>query len=68
MYGDDPTHSCYHTDLFSQCGFEFIWTEKVTHVIGQNGRENFSILSKFLYKDFEKIKYQNVRTLYTMIK
>ena len=62
MYGDDPTHSCYHTDLFSQCGFEFIWTGKVTHVIGQNGRENFSILSKiFIQKILKKIKYQNVK-------
>ena len=62
MYGDDPTHSCYHTDLLSESGFEFIWTGKVTHIIGQNGRENFSILSKLLIqKILKKIKYQHVK-------
>ena len=62
MYGDDPTHYCYHTDLFSKSGFEFIWTGKVTHVIGQNGSKNFSILSKTLtQKILKKIIYQNVK-------
>ena len=62
MYGDDPTHSCYHTDLLSESGFEFIWTGKVTHIIGQNGRENFSILSKLLLqKIVKKLKYQHVK-------
>ncbi len=62
MYGDDPTHPCYHTDLFSESGFEFIWTGKVTHVIGQNSRKNFSNLSKLLIqKLMKKIKYQHVK-------
>ena len=62
MHGDDPTHSCYHTDLLSEFGFEFIWTGKVTHIIGQNGRRNFSILSKLLIqKILKKIKYQHVK-------
>ena len=62
MHGDDPAHSCYHTDLLSESGFEFIWTGKVTHIIGQNGRENFSIISKLLLqKIFKKIKYQYVK-------
>ena len=62
MYGDDPTHSCYHTDLLSESGFEFIWTGKVTHIIGQNGRKNFSILSKLLLqKIIKKLKYQHVK-------
>ena len=62
MYGDDPTHSCYHTDLLSESGLEFIWTGKVTHIIGQNGRENFSILSKLLLqKIMKKLKYQHVK-------
>lgn len=61
MYGDDPTHSCYHTDLLSESGLEFIWTGKVTHIIGQDGRENFSILSKLLIqKIIKKLKYQHV--------
>ena len=62
MYGDDPTHSCYHTDLLSESGLEFIWTGKVTHIIGQDGRENFSILSKLLIqKIIKKLKYQHVK-------
>ena len=62
MYGDDPTHSCYHTDLFSESGFEFVWTGKVTHIIGQNGKKNFSIQSKLLIqKILKKIKYQHVK-------
>ena len=62
MYGDDPTHSCYHTDLLSESGLEFIWTGKVTHIIGQDGRENFSILSKLLIqKIIKKLKYRHVK-------
>ena len=62
MYGDDPTHPCYHTDLISKSGFEFIWTGKVTHIIGQNGKKNFSILSKLIIqKILKKIKYQHVK-------
>ncbi len=62
MYGDDPTHPCYHTDLLSECGFEFIWTGKVTHVIGQNSRKNFSTISKlFIQKILKKIKYQHLK-------
>jgi len=62
MYGDDPTHPCYHTDLLSEIGLEFIWTGKVTHVIGQNGRKNFSVLSKlFIQKILKKTKYQHVK-------
>ena len=62
MYGDDPDHPCYHTDLLSKSGFEFIWTGKVTHIIGQNGRKNFSILSKLLVqKILKKIKYEHVK-------
>ncbi len=62
MYGDDPTHPCYHTDLLSEFGFEFIWTGKVTHVIGQNGRKNVSTVSKlFIQKILKKIKYQHLK-------
>ena len=61
MYGDDPTHPCYHTDLFHDSGIEYIWTGKATHVIGQNGRKNFSILSKlFIQKLMRKTKYRHV--------
>ena len=26
MHGDDPNHSCYHTDLLLEAGCEYIWT------------------------------------------
>ena len=62
MHGDDPNHSCYHSDLLSESGFEFVWTGKVTHIVGQNGRKNFSIQSKLLIqKILKKIKYLHVK-------
>ena len=62
MHGDDPNHPCYHTDLLPKSGFEYIWTGKVTHIIGQNGKKNFSIFAKsIIQKIFKKIKYQNVK-------
>ncbi len=62
MHGDDPSHPCYHADLLSESGFEYIWTGKVTHIIGQNSRKNFSILSKlFIQKLMKIIKYQYVK-------
>ena len=32
MYGDDPNHSCYHSDLLLESGFEYVWTGKATHL------------------------------------
>ena len=40
MHGDDPNHSCYHTDLLLEAGCEYIWTGKTTHIIGQNGKKS----------------------------
>ena len=62
MYGDDPNHSCYHSDLLLESGFEYVWTGKATHIIGQDGKNNFSIFTKsIIQRLFKKIKYQNVK-------
>tara|TARA_X000000950_G_scaffold140370_1_gene174208 strand:+ start:884 stop:2113 length:1230 start_codon:yes stop_codon:yes gene_type:complete len=62
MHGDDPNHSCYHSDLLFESGFEYVWTGKVTHIIGQEGKNNFSIFTKsIIQKLFKKIRYQNVK-------
>ena len=62
MHGDDPNHSCYHSDLLSESGFEYVWTGKATHIIGQEGKNNLSIFTKsFIQKLLKKIKYRNVQ-------
>ncbi len=60
MYGDDPNHSCYHTDLLVEAGCEYIWTGKTTHIIGQNGKKNLSLIMKSAIQGFLKqTKYRN---------
>tara|TARA_B100001250_G_scaffold411549_1_gene440481 strand:- start:2258 stop:3487 length:1230 start_codon:yes stop_codon:yes gene_type:complete len=46
MYGDKPKNDNYHSDLLMDIGCEYIWTGKVTHIIGQNSKWNPSILLK----------------------
>ena len=55
----EPNPLCYHTDLFSESGFEFIWTESKHLLVKMVG--NFSIHQNFLTKILKKIKYQHVK-------
>ena len=47
---------------YLESGFEYVWTGKATHIIGQDGKNNFSIFTKsIIQRLFKKIKYQNVK-------
>ena len=62
MHGDDPNHSCYHTDVLLEAGCEYVWTGKTTHIIGQNGKKNVSLITKSAIQWFLKqTKYWNVK-------
>ena len=62
MYGDDPNHSSYHSDILIKIGCEFAWTGKTTHIIGQNANKNISVLTKeFIQWILKRTKYRNVK-------
>jgi len=57
--GADPKSSAYHFDLLRSYGVRFIWSGRMTHVIGQNAEKTYNVrLANFAQKLLSKTKYR----------
>lgn len=45
-YGDVIDHDAYHTDTIKNLGIRYIWAGKMTHVLGQDSKNTFSVKGK----------------------
>jgi len=62
--GAVPYHSAYHFDLLKSYGIRYIWSGKMTHVIGQDANETLNIRVKnFLQTILANIKYRHYEEL-----
>jgi len=47
-YGDQPGHPAYHFDLLTHLKMRYVWTGKMTHVLGQNAANTANVRLKIL--------------------
>ncbi len=60
--GANPGCLAYHFDLLELYGIRFIWSGRMTHVIGQNAESTYNVrLTNFAQKLLSKTKYRNLR-------
>jgi len=60
QYGAVPYHSVYHFDLLKSYGIRYIWSGRMTHVIGQDANKTLNIRVKnFLQTILAKLKYRH---------
>lgn len=60
--GANPGSLVYHFDLLELYGVRFIWSGRMTHIIGQNGENTYNVrLTNFAQKLLSKTKYRNLR-------
>jgi len=58
--GADPGSPGYHFDLLESCGIRFIWSGRMTHIIGQNAEPTCNVrLTNFAQKLLSLTKYRN---------
>jgi hypothetical protein len=58
--GADPGSPAYHFDLLKKYGIRFIWSGRMTHVIGQNAIRTYNVrLMNFAQKLLSKTKYRD---------
>jgi len=51
-YGDQPDHPAYHFDLLTHQDLRYIWSGKMTHVLGQNSAKTLNVKMKVLLQKF----------------
>jgi len=62
--GAVPHHSAYHFDLLKSYGIRYIWSGKMTHVIGQDANKTLNIRVKnFLQTILANLKYRHCEEL-----
>lgn len=60
--GAQPGSPAYHFDLLASYGIRFVWSGRMTHVIGQNAESTYDIrLTNFVQRVLSKTKYRYVR-------
>jgi hypothetical protein len=60
--GASPESRAYHFDLLESYGIRFIWSGRMTHVIGQNAEPTYNVkLTNFAQKLLSKTKYRHLR-------
>lgn len=60
--GADPGSAAYHFDLLRSYGVRFIWSGRMTHVIGQNAENTHNVrLTNFAQKLLSRTKYRFLR-------
>jgi hypothetical protein len=62
-YGDQPGHPAYHFDLLNHLKMRFVWTGKMTHVLGQNAANTVNVRLKILLqKMLADSKYRSLKS------
>ncbi len=56
--GANPADPAYHFDLARQAGLRYFWTGRLTHVLGQDARQNLALMGqRILQEGVRLLKY-----------
>jgi len=60
-FGDEQGHPAYHFDLLTQLKMRYVWTGKMTHILGQNTKKTANVMIKnLLQKMVVTSKYRSL--------